>query len=43
VLGFSIGGYVAQALTLRDRERVRRLVLAGTKPVPATTQTGSPT
>jgi pimeloyl-ACP methyl ester carboxylesterase len=32
VLGFSIGGYVAQALTLRHSELVRRLVLAGTKP-----------
>jgi pimeloyl-ACP methyl ester carboxylesterase len=32
VLGFSIGGYVAQALTLRNSELVRRLVLAGTKP-----------
>ena len=32
VLGFSIGGYVAQALTLGHRNLVRRLVLAGTKP-----------
>jgi pimeloyl-ACP methyl ester carboxylesterase len=32
ILGFSIGGYVAQALTLRHRELVRRLILAGTKP-----------
>jgi pimeloyl-ACP methyl ester carboxylesterase len=32
VLGFSIGGYIAQALTLRHRDLVRRLVLAGTKP-----------
>jgi len=32
VLGFSIGGYVAQALTLRHPALVRRLVLAGTKP-----------
>jgi pimeloyl-ACP methyl ester carboxylesterase len=32
LLGFSIGGYVAQALTLRHRELVRRLVLVGTKP-----------
>jgi len=32
VLGFSIGGYVAQALTLRHSDLVRRLVLAGTKP-----------
>jgi len=32
ILGFSIGGYVAQALTLRHPALVRRLVLAGTKP-----------
>jgi pimeloyl-ACP methyl ester carboxylesterase len=32
LLGFSIGGYVAQALTLSHPELVRRLVLAGTKP-----------
>lgn len=32
VLGFSIGGYVAQALTLGHRDLVRRLILAGTKP-----------
>jgi pimeloyl-ACP methyl ester carboxylesterase len=32
VLGFSIGGYVAQALTLRYPELVRRLLLVGTKP-----------
>jgi pimeloyl-ACP methyl ester carboxylesterase len=32
VLGFSVGGYVAQALALRHRELVRRLVLVGTKP-----------
>jgi pimeloyl-ACP methyl ester carboxylesterase len=32
VLGFSIGGYVAQALTLRHPARVRRLVLVGTGP-----------
>jgi pimeloyl-ACP methyl ester carboxylesterase len=32
VLGFSIGGYVAQALTLRHPEFVRRLVLVGTGP-----------
>src|SRR6478752_599802 len=31
ILGFSIGGYVAQALTLRHHDLVRRLVLAGTK------------
>ena len=32
VLGFSIGGYVAQALTLRHPKLVRRLILAGTGP-----------
>jgi len=32
VLGFSIGGYVAQALTLSYPALVRRLVLVGTKP-----------
>jgi pimeloyl-ACP methyl ester carboxylesterase len=32
VLGFSIGGYVAQAFTLRYPERVRRLILIGTMP-----------
>ncbi len=32
VLGFSIGGYIAQTLTLRHPELVRRLVLVGTAP-----------
>jgi pimeloyl-ACP methyl ester carboxylesterase len=32
VLGFSIGGYVAQAFTLRFPDLVRRLVLVGTAP-----------
>lgn len=32
VLGFSMGGYVAQALTLRWPELVHRLVLVGTGP-----------
>src|SRR6202171_4093980 len=32
VLGFSIGGYVAQALALRHPTIVRRLVLVGTGP-----------
>jgi pimeloyl-ACP methyl ester carboxylesterase len=32
VLGFSLGGYVAQALTLRRPELVRRLILVGTGP-----------
>ena len=33
VLGFSIGGYVAQALALRHPTSVRRLILAGPVPV----------
>jgi pimeloyl-ACP methyl ester carboxylesterase len=32
LLGFSVGGYVAQALTLRHPDLVRRLVLVGTQP-----------
>ncbi|MGI5144035.1 MULTISPECIES: alpha/beta fold hydrolase [unclassified Streptomyces] len=32
VLGFSIGGYIAQTLTLRHPDLVRRLVLVGTGP-----------
>jgi pimeloyl-ACP methyl ester carboxylesterase len=32
VLGFSIGGYIAQAFTLRFPDLVRRLVLVGTAP-----------
>jgi len=32
VLGFSIGGYIAQALTLRHPSLVRRLMLVGTGP-----------
>jgi pimeloyl-ACP methyl ester carboxylesterase len=32
VLGFSLGGFVAQALTLAEPSLVRRLVLAGTGP-----------
>ena len=32
LLGFSIGGYVAQALTLRHPSLIRRLILAGTGP-----------
>ncbi|MFJ3310775.1 alpha/beta fold hydrolase [Streptomyces sp. NPDC086549] len=32
VLGFSIGGYVVQALTLQQPHTVRRVVLAGTQP-----------
>src|SRR5256886_16433965 len=32
VLGFSIGGFVAQEITLQARELVRRLVLLGTGP-----------
>jgi len=32
VLGFSIGGYIAQALTLRHPALVKRLILVGTGP-----------
>jgi pimeloyl-ACP methyl ester carboxylesterase len=32
ILGFSIGGHTAQALTLRHPDMVRRLVIAGSKP-----------
>jgi len=32
LLGFSIGGYVAQELTLRHPKLVRRLMLVGTGP-----------
>jgi pimeloyl-ACP methyl ester carboxylesterase len=32
VLGFSIGGYISQALVLRHPALVRRLILAGTGP-----------
>src|SRR5271168_873267 len=32
VLGFSIGGYIAQALALRHSALIRRLVLVGTGP-----------
>jgi len=32
VLGFSIGGYIAQTLALRRPELIRRLILAGTGP-----------
>src|ERR1700736_6976362 len=32
VLGFSIGGYIAQAFTLRFSDLIRRLVLVGTAP-----------
>jgi pimeloyl-ACP methyl ester carboxylesterase len=32
LLGFSIGGYIAQTLTLRHPELIRRLILVGTGP-----------
>jgi len=32
LLGFSLGGYIAQHLTLKHPDRVRRLILAGTGP-----------
>lgn len=32
VLGFSIGGHTAQALTLRHQDLVRRLIIVGSKP-----------
>ncbi|MCE7010802.1 alpha/beta hydrolase [Kibdelosporangium philippinense] len=32
LLGFSLGGFVAQAFTLRHPELVRRIILAGTRP-----------
>jgi pimeloyl-ACP methyl ester carboxylesterase len=32
LLGFSIGGYIAQTLTIRHPELIRRLILAGTGP-----------
>jgi pimeloyl-ACP methyl ester carboxylesterase len=32
VLGFSIGGHIAQALALRHPELVRRMIIAGSKP-----------
>lgn len=32
LLGFSLGGFVAQAIVLKAPERVRRLILAGTGP-----------
>jgi pimeloyl-ACP methyl ester carboxylesterase len=32
LLGFSIGGYIAQALTLRNPRLIRRLILVGTGP-----------
>src|ERR1700737_2243767 len=32
LLGFSIGGYIAQTLTMRHPELIRRLILAGTGP-----------
>jgi pimeloyl-ACP methyl ester carboxylesterase len=39
ILGFSLGGYVAQALVLRRPDLVRKLVLAGTGPGIGTPET----
>lgn len=41
-LGHSLGGFVAQALTLRHPDLVRRLVLAGTMPRGGTDEGGDP-
>ena len=43
VLGFSIGGYVAQALMLRHHDLVRSSFSPAPSPAQATTQTGTPT
>ena len=42
VLGWSMGGFVAQQLAVRHPERVRRLVLAGTNPGGDRTELGDP-
>lgn len=42
VLGWSMGGFVAQQLAIRHPERVRRLVLAGTNPGGRQAVLGSP-
>src|ERR1700730_9504642 len=41
LLGFSIGGYIAQTLALRRPELIRRLILAGTGPRAGSAATGS--
>jgi pimeloyl-ACP methyl ester carboxylesterase len=42
VLGWSMGGFVAQRLAIRHPERVRRLILAGTGPGGRRTAVGGP-
>jgi len=42
VLGWSLGGFVAQQIAIRHPERVRRLILAGTNPGGARTVFGPP-
>ena len=42
VLGWSMGGFIAQALTIQDPGLVRRLILASTDPGSARTVTGAP-
>lgn len=42
VLGWSMGGFIAQRLAIRHSERVSRLVLAGTNPGGRHTELGSP-
>jgi pimeloyl-ACP methyl ester carboxylesterase len=42
VLGWSMGGFIAQRLAVRHPDRVRRLVLAGTNPGGRRTVLGSP-
>ncbi|MDO9485592.1 MAG: alpha/beta hydrolase [Actinomycetota bacterium] len=42
VLGWSMGGFIAQQLAIRHPARVRKLVLAGTNPGGARTELGPP-